>query len=439
MLAAQFDPSRKTFDEVYPKLKELREQQPSFHLTDHDVYVYTRYDDILGILNDSEHFTVEGVLETLGEYAPEAKAVLAQGVDWMQVPMPATCDGPNHVRLRSAFQKVLSPRRYKQVEPVVRRIARQLIASFAHDGQCDFVTEFASRFPMLAIFALIGLDPEEEDMDQIRTWTDDMFRMWLAQQMPEEQVASAKSAIALQNHFRKRMAERRQAPRDDLLTELVQKIDAGTADILEDELVIALPISFIGAGYETTAAGITNGVYQLLREPERWQMLLDNRKRIPEIAEECLRFDGPMFCWYRRVAKPVTYGGFDLPAGARILLAYSSANHDEARFADAEQFCPFRSKATPHMTFSLGRHICLGAQLARMEMKIALEEIAATLPNLRLAPDQPIKMAPVYATRVMHHLRLEWDLPPCLPEDERSTAPGEAVTARPPSPTWIER
>jgi cytochrome P450 len=411
----KFDPAGKTFDEVYPQLEWVRKNEPAFFWEDQGVYVFTRYDDIMKILNDTENFTVEGVLETLAEYDPEATRILNTGVNWNTVPMPATVDGPDHTRLRAAFQKVLSPRRFKEVEPRVRAIARRLIADFANDGHCDFVTQFCDYFPMLAIFMLIGFDDSQEDMQQIRKWTDNMFKLWLAQLSPEEQVECANSAISIQNYIRAKIEDRRKNPRDDLMTELLQKIDEGEADISLDEMIVSYPISFIGAGYETTKAAIANGFYQLLRKPERWQQVLDNPKRIPEIAEECLRFDGPMLAWFRRVRNDTELAGMSMPKGGRVVLLYASANHDDAKFPEAEEFQAFRSKSTPHLTFSWGKHICLGAPLARMEMKIALEEMSASLPNLRLKQGQDIHVEPIFATRVLHGLELEWDLPPTLP------------------------
>ena len=192
------------------------------------------------------------------------------------------------------------------------------------------------------------------------------------------------------------------------MSEMVQSMDSGEIDITEDELVLMYIFTFIGAGHETTKAQIGNSVYQLLREPERWDYLKANPEDIEEVVEETIRYDGSALIWYRRVAEDTEFLGHSLKAGEFVLMAFGSGNHDECQFAAPEEYCPVRENRQSPLTFSKGRHFCLGAPLARLEVQVALDELSRRLPDIALVPDQSIKLAPSVATRAIERLELQW-------------------------------
>lgn len=409
-IAQKFQPIGASHEALYTFLKEARSVEPVFHWEEQDVWVVTRYQDCQKVLSDGEHFTAEGNLEVLnGEYCPEAKQILSGSVDWITTPQLNGTEGERHTRLRGVMQKILTPQRFREMEPLVRANVTRLIDSFIADGHCDLVSQFSYPLPVFVIFDIIGFKADEEDLPQLQKWSDDTFRLWLVPLSPEEQVTCARHAVQFQDYMRGKIADRRANPRNDLLTQFVKELDAGDPKLSEDELIIMFPMNLIGAGHETTKSAIGNAMYHLLAEPSRWAEVLQNPSLIPSIIDETLRWDGSVFAWYRTVTKEVEIGGKTLPVGARVIAALGSANHDEAKFDQPEQFCPARHNKPAHLTFSFGRHFCLGAPLARMELQIAIEEIARRLPNLRLKPGQDIVYEASVATRTLKQLELEWD------------------------------
>ncbi|MDO9443199.1 MAG: cytochrome P450 [Beijerinckiaceae bacterium] len=409
-IAESFAPIGAKHDELLAFLREARASEPVFHWAEHDVWIVTRYEDVQKVLGDAQHFTVEGNLGVMNAgYCPAAKDILATGIDWINVAQVNGVEGPVHARLRKVMQNILTPQRFREMEPRVRGEVNRLIDEFEARGACDFVREFAYPLPVHVIFAVIGFLAGEEDLEQLQRWSDDTFMLWLAPLTPEQQVECAKNAVEFQRYIAAKIADRRANPRDDLLTDFVREVDAGDGRLSEEELTIMFPMNLIGAGHETTKSALGNALYHMLREPARWQAIVDDPSIIPGAVEESLRWDGSVFGWYRTVAADVEIGGKTLPAGAKVVAALGSANHDEAKFNEPERFCPTRGNKPPHMTFSFGRHFCPGAPLARMELRIALEELARRLPNLRLKAGQSISYDPSLATRTLSKLELEWD------------------------------
>jgi cytochrome P450 len=361
-------------------------------------------------MSDAECFSCEGNLGALNDsYCAEARDILSGGVDWLKIPQVNGAEGDTHARLRKVMRDILTPGRVRAMEPSVRSNVTALIESFQQDGQCELVQQFSYPLPVQVIFDIIGFTAEEHDLKQLALWSDDTFRLWLVPLTPEEQVTCAKHAVQFQQYIRDLLDDRRRAPRDDLLTEFARELDRADARVSEEEVVMMFPMNLIGAGHETTKAALTNAVYHLLAEPARWQGIVDHPDTIPSAVEETLRFDGSVFAWFRTVIQETTLGGQTIKAGDKIMGVFGSANHDETKFENPHQFCPGRPKNPKQMTFSTGRHFCLGAPVARLEMKVALEELSTRLPGLRLAPDYELDYMASLATRVLNTLDLQWD------------------------------
>lgn len=405
----EFEPSGASFEALYGFLSEVRETEPVFFSQKHHGWVITRYDDLVEVVR-SPNFTVENALQGAqnGQYCPAANQILAKGVDWNKTRHVQTDDGPDHARFRKALMSVVTPRRIREMQPVVRDLANRLIDNFIARGRCEYVGEFAYPLAMLTVLNLIGFTEAEEDMDKFRIWIDDTFRLLLATLDDDQQVAAAENAVAFQNHIRSAIADRRNNPRGDLLSDILEQLSSGQAQLSEDELVVMFTHSFVGAGNETTKLALTNSIYHLLSDLSRWQQVLDHPERIDEVVEECLRFDAPLLAWYRYCAEDTEIGGKLIKKGDKVVIMYGSANHDAGKIKDAAQFCPFREEKVPHLTFNTGKHFCVGAPLARLELNLALELLSQRIPNLRLKPDQVITYAPTFGQRNIPELHLEW-------------------------------
>jgi cytochrome P450 len=408
--ATQFNPVGLSFADLYALFARMRETSPVYYWAEYDCWVFSRYEDIVAILKD-RRFSNEGSLEVMNNsYCPEARAILGQGINWNTTLQVNGAEGETHTRLRSVMQAILTPRRFQAMEPTIRRMVTGLIDSFIGRGRCDLAADLCYPLPVEVIFDVIGFRREEEDLKQLQTWSDDMFRLWLTPMSEADQVRCAEHSIQFQRYIRDKIADRRRNPRDDLLTEFVRKLDEGSSKLTEDELVLLFPMNLIGAGHETTKAQLANTIYQLLVDGARWRDVVARPEIIPNVVEEGLRLDGSVVAWYRTTVEPVEIAGAKLPGKAKVIMLFGAANHDAAKFADPESYCPARGIRNGHLTFSAERHFCLGAPLARLEMKVALEELAKRIPTLRLVPGAKIEYVPSVATRVIESLPVEWDV-----------------------------
>jgi cytochrome P450 len=168
--------------------------------------------------------------------------------------------------------------------------------------------------------------------------------------------------------------------------------------------------SFVGAGHETTKLALTNSLYHLLRRRDRWEDLVAHPERTSDVVEECLRYDAPLLAWYRYCTEDTLIGGQQIRKGDLMIIMYGSANHDPEKFSEADQFCLARERKVPHLTFNTGKHSCVGAPLARLELNTALRALSTRLPSLRLRPNQEIRYAPNFANREIPRLYVEWDV-----------------------------
>ena len=405
-IAESFHPVGASYDDVYAVLRKSREEEPVFYSDELQSWVVTRYDDIMDMLADPV-FTNEGTLSGFN-YDPETEAILSTGINWNETAHINGVEGREHSRFKKILLPILSPRRLRRLEPMVRGICADLIEGFRENGRCEFMREFAYLLPILTMFRFIGFNEREDDLEQLAKWSGSTFAMWLTPMEPEQQKDCAQQAMDYQRYIRARFDERRRNPKDDLITEMVTAMDRGEIDLSEDELVLMYIFTFIGAGHETTMAQLGNTLYQLLKEPERWQFLVEHPENVDDVVEETIRYDGSVLCWYRRVAQDTEFRGFPLKRGQFVVMAFGSGNHDEDKFRDAESYCPVRPDRERPLTFSQGRHFCLGAPLARQEVRVALEELVRRLPQVRLTPGQQISMAPSVATRAIERLELEW-------------------------------
>lgn len=408
--AIEFEPAGASHDDLYGRLAEIRQQQPIFFSDAHQGWVITRYDD-LATVSKSASFSVENALQGAqgGQYCPAVMDVLATGVDWTRTRHIQTDDGPDHARFRRAMTSVITPRRIREMAPVVQKTVDDLIDRFIARGSCEYVSEFAYPLAMLTTLGLIGFTEAEDDMDLFARWVDDTFRLLLAELSEEEQVAAAKNAVAFQHYIQGKIAARQAQPQDDLLSEILAFL-SGEAALSVDELVIMFTHSFVGAGNETTKLALTNTVFHLLNKRERWEDLLAHQDKVSAFVEEGLRYEAPLLAWYRYCVADAEVGGQTIRKGDKVILLFGSANHDPAKFSNPDEFCPHRKEQAAIMTFNTGKHFCVGAPLARLELNAALATLARRIPSLRLKPGAPITYAPTFANRAIPELHLEWDV-----------------------------
>jgi cytochrome P450 len=327
--------------------------------------------------------------------------VLAEG--YPEMPVLTASDPPAHTRLRRLVARAFTPRRSAELEPRVRVLADKLVDGFAADGRVDAIARFGWPLPLQVIGEL--LDVPRADLDALHRWSRDWLLLLQGDGPHDEQLERARSVVAMQRHVRELLERRARSPRDDLLSALVQP--AGGEALSRSEAV-GVAFTLLVAGHLTVTRAIGSGLVLVLGHPERQEALL----RDPAAAvEEILRLEPPAQGLFRTATRDAQIAGVSIPAGARLMVHYGSANRDAAVFADADVFAPGRSDGDRHLAFGKGLHFCLGAPLARLELRIALPLLLERLPGLRLGPETERESDPIFFARGFTRLIVEWNRP----------------------------
>lgn len=314
------------------------------------------------------------------------------------IPSMINLDDPPHRRRRGLVSKGFTPRRVAAHEPRIRQLCRELLARVRERERFDFVREVAAPLPMEMIGDLLGIEPE--DRSRLQRWSDDLIAGTSAS-APPAALAAAIAAFGEWSEYARRVIEERRRGRtpgrgpgpqgEDLMSVLVHAEIDGRR-LSEDDLIQEGLLILVG-GNETTRHVITGGCEALLRHPDQRRWLAEDPGRIPTAVEEMLRWVTPIQNMNRTATRDVSLRGRTIREGDKVLLLYPSANRDERVFREPFRF-DVRRDPNPHLAFGLGAHFCLGASLARLELRVLFEELLTTLPDLELASDEPLAASP---------------------------------------------
>ena len=357
----------------YTHFTWMREHAPVYRDPTCDVWGVARYADVLHVSRHPELFCS-------GQSSrPDAPAI----------PSMINMDDPAHLRRRSLVNRGFTPRRVADHEPKIREICTQLVDRVAARGACDFVREVAAPLPMIVIGDLLGVAPE--DRDDLLRWSDDLIAATNATASPAVAMRAAAAFEEYAAYHRAVVADRRAHPRDDLMSVLVHAEIDGQR--LDDEALLHESLLILVGGDETTRHVITGGMEQLIRHPDQRRKLAASPEGIPTAIEEMLRWVTPIQNMNRTATADVELGGETIHAGDKVLLLYPSANRDPRQFAEPDTFDVER-RPNEHVAFGFGAHFCLGASLARLELRVLFEELLRRLPDVELATDEPLPRRP---------------------------------------------
>ncbi len=287
-------------------------------------------------------------------------------------------DDPLHSKRRKLVSRGFTPKRVRDQEDSIRGTVRNLIDAVCEQGECDLVWDIAAWLPLIVIADQLGFDPA--DREQLLHWSDDMMRM-LGNKDATARKTGTVAAMGYYGHVQRLIDARRETPTDDLLNILVHaEVDGERFD---DNTIIAESLLILIGGDETSRHVTTGGAYQLLAEPSNWQALVDDRSLLPSAIEEMLRWVSPVKNMARTATVDVELGGQQIKAGEKLLLLYPSANRDDAIFDNPDVF-DIRRTPNDHVAFGFGTHFCLGASLARLQLRVAFEEMLDRFPDLQL-------------------------------------------------------
>lgn len=346
-----YDPVAQRFqDEMHDIYRVLRDEHP-VHVSPEGTYALSRFADVWNGVHDPQTFS---------SYCAEAEHLMPQMI---------YMDPPRHTSLRQIVSRAFTPRRVASLEPRVRAVTRALLDDLAPAGRCDLVHRFAAPLPSTVMADLIGVP--EEHREEFRSWTE----AFLEVTSPADIAERAANIYAL---FGRLLAERRVAPRDDLMSDLIAAEVDG--ERLSEEDLLGFCFLLLIAGNDTTTTLIGNGVELLARHPDQRAALVADPSLIPGAVEEMVRIESPTQALPRTTRREVELHGVRIPEGVRLMFLWGAANLDEREFPDPERF-DIRRNAPRHLGFGHGVHFCLGSPLARLEGRVAFEELLARIPE----------------------------------------------------------
>jgi cytochrome P450 len=397
-----FDPQ--TLQCPFPHYRQMRREAPVMKVEAIGVHLVTRHEDVIEVLRDpqtySSRFGGAGMPRS-PEDRQRLQAVIAEG--YPRVPTMLTADQPEHTRYRRLVSRAFGPRAIAALEPAIRSIATRLIDSWIGQGRIELVRGFAVPLPVEVIAH--ALNVPDERLADFKRWSDDSIAAIGTSITLDELLRAELGINEYQHYFADQIERRRSEPRDDLLTNLLNaRIDGGDPEVGDDRpLDMAEMLSIVQqllvAGNETTTKMLTEMVRLLAEHPEQWHMVQADPARIEPVVEEALRMATPTQGMWRIVTRDVTLGGTPLRAGDRIIAAFCSANRDEALYPRPDEFDPDRDHLTDHLAFGKGIHFCLGANLSRLEGRVALEELSRRLATISLPDTNRFEYFPSFLLR----------------------------------------
>jgi len=374
----------------YPYYDWLRREHPVYQNERLGFWAISRYSDVMAISRNPEEFSsVQGI-----------------GPDRVPTPMMISQDPPIHTRLRSLVSKAFTPKTVTQQEQRIKEIVEELIDPVIQKGKFDLVQDLAFPLPVIVISEMLGVEPERRD--DFKRWSDDVILIAAATKDPAIAARYMKSWQEFKTFFAQKIEERRQSPRNDLISALVAAQEEREALTLSEILNFCLLL--LVAGNETTTNLITNGAKAIFEHPDQAEKLRQHPELINSMVEEALRYDSPIQGTFRTNNHELEVQGVKIPANSKILLLWGAANRDAEQFPDPDKFDIERTP-NRHVSFGMGIHICLGAPLARLEARIATEVLLRRMRNIRPDPDGARDRVDNPMFRGLHHFPLLFDLP----------------------------
>jgi cytochrome P450 family 142 subfamily A polypeptide 1 len=375
-----------TEDEMRERFQWMRENEPVFWSEKSGFWMITRYRDVDYISKHQEIFTSEHGIRPGSD-------VLAGLID----------DGePRHGILRNRINRGFTPRMVKKLETVFRQITTDAIDKVAKQRECDFVRSISVPLPILLIAEMIGIPKVAQE--QYAAWSDALVATEGNHDNPEIIARAGQAFVEFGRYVSGLIEERRREPRDDLISILTGAKDEGLlvrefdndklvdqqseehTKMANDELVMLLVVLMI-AGNETTRNAISGGMQLLIENPGERQKLIDDSSLIPSAVEEMVRLVSPVQTMSRTLTRDYEYAGKQMLKGQQVCLCYPSANRDQEVYDDPHTFRVDRNPN--HLGFGIGSHFCLGANLARMEMRVCFEEVLRRLPDMEYSRGGP--------------------------------------------------
>jgi cytochrome P450 len=377
-----FDPRLRT--NPYEVYKALREEAPVYWSEMMQVWVLTRYDDVLASLRDHGRFSSDR-LRANNRLVQQMESYRLQSGPLGRAPTMLSLDPPAHTRMRNLVNKAFTPRVVERMRPHIQEIADQLFDALPQPGSMDVMAHLAVPLPVIVIAETLGVPAS--DREQFKAWSTDIAGSLAGPfQAPDVLERSVRSSNEIAEYFREQIAARRREPRDDLLSALGAAEEQG--DLLSEDEMIATCILLLVAGNETTTNLIGNGMLALLQNPDQRRRLQSDPALIASGVDEMLRYDGPAQMTSRIVAEGLEIRGRRMEPGQVVLSVLAAANRDPEQFPEPDRLDVGRHP-NRHLAFGQGIHYCIGAPLAVAEAQVAFETLLRRFPEPEPAFEAP--------------------------------------------------
>jgi cytochrome P450 len=356
-------------EDPYALYAQLREQSPVYREPEFGTYVLTRFADVYGALKDHATFSSsQGISPGL------------QSTSGALMTSMITTDPPRHSRLRALVNRSFTPRVLGNLEPWLSNLVDELLDAFADTEDVEVVRALTVPLPVMAIARVLGIPPE--DRERFKEWSDAVVGA-TDRAIPEEEREKIREMM---RYFAATIAARKESPQDDLVSTIAfAEVDG---ERLTDLEMLGFCLLLLIAGNETTTNLLSNVLHLLARRPDLWAQLREDPSRVRSAVEEGLRYDSPVQMLFRTTTGDIEMHGQTIPAGARVAVGYAAGNRDGREFSDPDEFRLDRG-LLQHIAFGHGIHYCLGAPLARLEARVALERLTARFATITAGGGHP--------------------------------------------------
>ncbi len=423
--AAAFDP----FDPAYMQapgeyLRWAREQEPVFWSPQLGYWVVTRYEDVKAVFRDHLLFSPAIALEKITPATPQVADILARYGFAMKRTM-VNEDEPDHMQRRRLLMDAFLPERLMALEPMVRGLARRYMDRFVDSGRADLVDAIFHEIPLSVALKFLGVP--DEGADELRAFAVAHTLNTWGRPTEQEQLEIAENVGRFwQTAQRILDAMRAQPDGEGWMYDTIRQ-HLAHPDVVPESYLRSMMMAILAAAHETTANATANAFHTLLSQRQAWQDLCANPALIPNAVEECLRVAGSIIAWRRVATADAVVGGVPIPAGGKLLLVQASANLDPRHFENPDEVDVYRQGAVEHLSFGYGAHQCMGKNIARLQMRVLLEEFVRRLPHMRLVPQQRLQYLSNTSFRGPAQLWVEWD--PARNPERQAAPPAPAAGA----------
>ena len=409
------DPSLQ--ENPYEAYSVLRSKAPVFLSPETGFYVVSKYNDLKRVLTDYEYFSrdlsaywEEGIKEEnkkngYWRYGDKVKKIFIEK-GWRQIPC-FDAEPPYHTKFRKAANPSFTAGRIKKMEPYIESLINELIDTFIDDGKVEFVSQFCIPLPMNIIQDRLGFP--KKDLSLLKSWSFDTGEALSQRLTEEEELACAERLVKFQHYMNKAFKEKKKNPKEDIISDLVTHICEDGTSLKTEELISMVSALNIG-GNETTTNSIAGGMLMLMQQKDKLEDLLTGKARFKNFVEEIIRLETPVQSLFRRVRKEVNIEGVSIPEGSIIDMRFGSANRDSDQFECPAQMDLKRKNPGKHLAYGVAHHHCIGAPLARQEMRMAFELLLSRLKNIKLTPNKnDFLHHPHFALRGLKELHLTFE------------------------------